>query len=336
MSNQKFHKISFCTTCMNRLEHLQKTLPKNLSDNANYPQVEFVVLDYNSTDGLEDWIQQNLRKWQDKVVYYKTLEPQSYARSHSRNMAFRLATGEILCNLDADNFTGKDFVRYINKSFKKNSDIFLQAQKENIQDIAGKICLKKINFEEINGYDEKIISYGFEDHDFKCRLRQSGLKPHFFGQNKFLKAITHPDIERIRNEKIYQNLKQIFLQKISPINTKIFIVFNDLTFESAEVLDNLFYLNETTQEQIKNLDTMFRFTIVENSIDRGNISQLPPYLEEVTDENRKLSIIYFYTQIMNKSIWIENLENKTTIVNQSGYGQGVVYRNFDYSNPIHL
>jgi hypothetical protein len=27
------YKISFCITCMNRLSHLQETLPKNIHDN---------------------------------------------------------------------------------------------------------------------------------------------------------------------------------------------------------------------------------------------------------------------------------------------------------------
>ena len=46
-------QISFCITCMNRLKHLQETLEKNILDNFLVDEVEFVVLDYNSQDGLE-------------------------------------------------------------------------------------------------------------------------------------------------------------------------------------------------------------------------------------------------------------------------------------------
>ena len=49
-------KISFCTTCKERLRHLKQTLPKNIKDNSNYPFIEFVILDYNSQDGLGDWM----------------------------------------------------------------------------------------------------------------------------------------------------------------------------------------------------------------------------------------------------------------------------------------
>ncbi len=45
-------RIAFCTTCKNRANHLIRTLPQNLNDNADYEDCVFVVLDYNSKDGL--------------------------------------------------------------------------------------------------------------------------------------------------------------------------------------------------------------------------------------------------------------------------------------------
>ena len=56
-------QISFCITCMNRLKHLQETLEKNILDNFLVDEVEFVVLDYNSQDGLEEWIAQSMMKY---------------------------------------------------------------------------------------------------------------------------------------------------------------------------------------------------------------------------------------------------------------------------------
>ncbi len=51
-------KISFCTTSMNRLKHLQETLIQNLENNLNTPdlEVEFVVLNYNSQDDMHEWM----------------------------------------------------------------------------------------------------------------------------------------------------------------------------------------------------------------------------------------------------------------------------------------
>jgi len=84
-------KIAFCTTCMNRMHHLRQTLEKNIQDNHLPDRVEFIVLDYNSQDDLEQWLRQNMKSYINTgiLVYYKTFEPEYYLRSHSRNMAFR-------------------------------------------------------------------------------------------------------------------------------------------------------------------------------------------------------------------------------------------------------
>ena len=46
---------------MNRLSHLQETLPKNIHDNYLLGDVEFVLLDYNSSDGLESWVKNDMK-----------------------------------------------------------------------------------------------------------------------------------------------------------------------------------------------------------------------------------------------------------------------------------
>lgn len=59
---------------MNRLSHLQETLPKNIHDNYLLGDVEFVLLDYNSSDGLESWVKNDMKKYIDLGIlsYYKT------------------------------------------------------------------------------------------------------------------------------------------------------------------------------------------------------------------------------------------------------------------------
>src|SRR4051812_19983514 len=60
-ANRKPYSISFCTTCMGRLHDLAFTLPQNMADNADYPDLEFLVLDYHSEDGLESWMAEHMR-----------------------------------------------------------------------------------------------------------------------------------------------------------------------------------------------------------------------------------------------------------------------------------
>src|SRR5688572_14300277 len=97
-------RISFCTVCMNRMHHLMLTLPKNIQTNRHYGNLEFIVMDYNSADGLSAWIKNEMSEYlaQGLLVYYQYDEARFFDRSHSRNMMFKLATGDIVCNVDAD------------------------------------------------------------------------------------------------------------------------------------------------------------------------------------------------------------------------------------------
>ena len=118
--------ISLCTVCMNRLHHIKKTLPQNIEDNAAYPDLEFILLDYNSTDGLEEWVKNNMQEYiiSGRLKYYKTSEPVFFDRSHSRNLMFKLAAGDILCNIDADNYTGLAFADYVNEMFYQKKNVY--------------------------------------------------------------------------------------------------------------------------------------------------------------------------------------------------------------------
>lgn len=56
-STTQSYKISFCTTCMDRLYHLKESLPINLINNSSYANIEFVVLNYNSKDEIDTWME---------------------------------------------------------------------------------------------------------------------------------------------------------------------------------------------------------------------------------------------------------------------------------------
>src|SRR4051794_24309230 len=105
-------KLSFCTTCMNRLGHLRETLPRNLIAATGRGPVEFVVLDYNSSDGLAEWTADVLGSHlaSGLVRYYRTPRPARFHMSHAKNVAHQLAVGDVVCNLDADNILGSGFV----------------------------------------------------------------------------------------------------------------------------------------------------------------------------------------------------------------------------------
>src|SRR5579862_9751601 len=126
-------KVCFATTCRGRAEHIKKTLPINLENNK---KGTFVLLDYGSPDDLIEYISSNHVKDLEsgRLVLY-SLEAERFRMSHAKNVAHRCAIlegADVLVNLDADNFTGKDFDIYIEELFEKakcdHKKIFLWAR----------------------------------------------------------------------------------------------------------------------------------------------------------------------------------------------------------------
>lgn len=196
------YSISFCSTCMNRLFHLKHTIEKNILDNMNYPKVEFVLINYNSQDGLDTYAEKHLKKYVEAGVlnYYRTDEPQKFHASKAKNLSHALAKGEIVCNVDGDNFTGKDFAFYINYLFNQNgTNNIYQFHKAPFWGTVGRLCFYKENFMKLGGYDESFLPIGHEDIDLLNRGRAMGLE---FRQEKlenFQRYLSNTTLEKAIN-----------------------------------------------------------------------------------------------------------------------------------------
>lgn len=180
---KKNFKISLCTTAMGRLEDVKKTLPQNIEDNIHcHLNTEFVLLDYNSRDGLGDWVKSSLGHYIKAGVlsYYRTDEPKYYTMAHSRNMAFKLATGDIVNNVDADSFTRKGFAKYINSLANEVPEKCVFAKGRRM--LRGRLGFYRKEFIELlGGYDEQFSGYGHDDHDILHRAWALGFKMAWFG-----------------------------------------------------------------------------------------------------------------------------------------------------------
>jgi len=198
-----YHKISFCTTCKGRLHHLKQTLPINLERNSSYPNTEFVLLDYNSEDGLGDWIKENFQSEiaSGKLVYALNPEPVHFHMAHAKNMVHRLATGDILVNLDADNYLGRDFAFYINAVFSEFDSVFLHPPRNKervIGGCGGRIAVSRQDFLQAGGYDERFSGWSHDDKNLVQRLKAMFLTPHLIDIS-YLERIRHERAERLAN-----------------------------------------------------------------------------------------------------------------------------------------
>lgn len=197
------NKICFCITCKGRLGHIEKTLPQNIKDN---PDAKFILLNYNSQDNLLNYIKSNHKKDIDKgkLILYTYPEPKKFHMAHAKNMAHRLGImegGDILCNLDADNYTGHRFDKYIENFFLLTKDEFLYAKMIKgvlPRGISGRIVVTKQQFLNAGGYDEKYNTYSPDDKDFNARLLRLGYTRKEI-PNQYLQAIRHTDKMRFKD-----------------------------------------------------------------------------------------------------------------------------------------
>ncbi|PCJ99199.1 MAG: hypothetical protein COA45_05910 [Zetaproteobacteria bacterium] len=226
-------KISFCTTCMGRAHHLKETLPKNIRDNPAREgmDVEFVVLNYNSQDDLHEWMttdpEMKAHIESGLVRYGKTTDPEFFHMSHAKNMVHRMATGDVLCNLDADNYLGVGFAELLHQSFSENMDIVVNPSVrvsrlfgKDDQGFFGRVAISKDSFMALGGYDEEFSGWGGEDTDFMQRAKGLGVEHHRIDSLKYLDVIKHSNLERVDNMVSVEHIeydknssKAIFLRK---------------------------------------------------------------------------------------------------------------------------
>jgi N-terminal domain of galactosyltransferase len=198
--------ITCVTACMGRLHHLKHTLARNINWNRNYPRIDWLVLDYNCPDETGRWIFDNLgdELKSGMLNCWHTEEPINFHYSHARNMAARLATGDILCLVDADNFTGPDFAFYLARELtgrnalvgcRMEGDQFAPA---NDLGTCGRLAIMRTQFFRMGGYDEAMLGWGYEDIDFFIRLQLAGIKCSHIDK-VYLDCIAHDDSERSKH-----------------------------------------------------------------------------------------------------------------------------------------
>lgn len=246
--NSRYH-IAFCTCCMNRCHQLEETLLQNIKDNDDYDLLEFVLLDYNSSDHLEEWTKCNLKKYIDsgRLKYFKTFEPTFFHHGHAKNLVFKLTNAEIVCNINSDHFTGRGFATFIGEAFKKNDRIVVTPIPNDIHnktsqtppgELWGKVCVRKSDFLAIGGYDERMIKFGNDDVDFINRLVANNVQCFHLTDDKFEKFISHNNDTRYSSKNRLNKLSRVLVEYKDPSSSNLLFLFEDMHFENFTIIDN--------------------------------------------------------------------------------------------------
>lgn len=196
--------LSFCITCKNRLWQIERTLIKNLEDNIKLKsKIEFVLVDFNSNDGLGDWVKERFKmELKDGYLkYYFTNDLPHWHASIGKNTAHLFANGKILTNLDCDNFTGQNGAQFILDHFGKHKQpiVMHQFSANGSDGSFGRISVLKDFFYYTGGYDEAFYPMGFQDADLIIRLWMLGLKYVRIKDSNYSQAIRNTKSEGLAN-----------------------------------------------------------------------------------------------------------------------------------------
>ncbi len=116
-------KLSFCTTIKNRKWQIQKTFEHNLKCLKSCGVlVEWIIIDFGSSDGSWEWLEAHARNHIDIIKLRKAPHPKTWHMAQCKNIAHKEACGEILMNLDCDNYLGRNTVTDIIQLFESNKN----------------------------------------------------------------------------------------------------------------------------------------------------------------------------------------------------------------------
>lgn len=206
---------SFCSTCMNREKYFEKTFFENYNNLKSFfdDYFEYIILNYSSKGNLNDIFDTKMCNL-DNVTYIVREDEEYFKHSHAKNIAHVNSKGDILVNVDCDNFISENFLKRICSIFDLHSNNYVHGLKGI--GLGGRITISRENFYKVGGYDERMISgWGYEDPELLERCRKMGLeviKEKINGEKCFKQNNKERGenclIKRIKkSDKLHRNLK---------------------------------------------------------------------------------------------------------------------------------
>ena len=192
----------------------------NMAACVEDPDVEFVLLDYQSDDGLREWVRMTLG---DAIasgrLVFGYVSPAPYFRmAHAKNIAHRLATGNVLCNIDADNIIVPGYSSWLRDQFADHPSLVVAPRRYSAWDwiseriierllpmrrapagLLGRIAIGRRLFYQLGGYNEDLRGWGMDDMLLRLRARDSGAVEYTVPRAYWGNVLQHNAADRIAN-----------------------------------------------------------------------------------------------------------------------------------------
>lgn len=188
--------ISLCTPCMGRTHDLMEVMDSRIMAALYSPPVEIVVVNYNSRDGLDEYMAGLDLPDQVRLTYRHYSGREHWHMAHGFNLAALAGNGQYIWIMGTDLYLSLDAVAHVRELIEKRNDPWLLAMK-----FKGQIVCRKDIFIEAGGYDERFEFYGQEGEELNERLRRRGHKPGIMS-NRVMKVLPTERDDKVKNYRI--------------------------------------------------------------------------------------------------------------------------------------
>lgn len=121
-------KISVITPSFNQGQFIKETIDSIL--NSEYDNIEYIVMDGGSTDNTIEI----LKSYGDKIIWKSEKDK---GQTDAINKGLKIATGNIICFLNSDDYYMSDTISYVMKYFAQNPDVYWLSGDYKIVDESG-------------------------------------------------------------------------------------------------------------------------------------------------------------------------------------------------------
>ena len=161
--------ITSITVCRNRMENLIEALPTWLEVEG---LDEIHIYDFASDRSVHSQLQKK-RLLDEKVKVFQCHQNESFSLSKFLNVALSITESEYILKLDCDYKIDRSFLKaHPIKSCFYTGDWRL-AKDSNESNLTGLLYAKKKDIMHVNGYNENIKTWGYEDEDLYERMSRS-------------------------------------------------------------------------------------------------------------------------------------------------------------------
>lgn len=251
--------ICLFTYVMNRNNNIYNNITSWLKQKVD----QIIILDWNSKEDMNDYINSLNDK---RLLYIRVINEPYFIRTFAQNLAARFCKFDKIMKIDSDIIISDNFI----ESHPLNKGEFYVGEwrcgrNKNEEYLHGNTYLFLNDYFRINGYNEYIKNYGWDDSDFTIRLMLCGLTKKVFNNN-YLYHVPHDENMRSQhlNTKELHSLVMTYTNKFSLKN----MIWNK-EYKLQEF--NVFPINKKLIicDRIKNNEYQIDSTIYNNALDEA-------------------------------------------------------------------